>query len=310
MGYYLNPNELVSMFPMPSSVVDKHIKLASAEQLRVLLWSIRNTNNFDVPSIAAALKMDESTVNDALLYWTDRGVLCSTAEPAPEITAAPERKKTAVSGNRLKPGRAESARRGLECPEIAFILREAEQKLGRVLRQSEISTFVWLYDDQGMSSSLILMIVGYAVSCGRPNIGFIERTAVEWINDGVTDVETAESRLTVMRQKNSAWHVVETAAGIEHRSPSKTELDAANTWVNEWHYGRDVIRAAYEACVDATSKFSIPYIKKIMEKWHSAGVNTVDDIAKLTAKPEKKTADSSDSYMEFVNSIIQSNEED
>ena len=98
--------------------------------------------------------------------------------------------------------------------------------------------------------------------------------------------------------------------GIEHRSPSKAELDTANKWVNDWHYGRDIIRLAYEACVDATSKFSFPYIRKIMEKWHSAGVKTVDDINKLSNKTQKSDNKTVDKYMDFVNNIILSNEED
>lgn len=295
------------MFPLPASVVDKHIKLASAEQLKILLLGIRNSNNFNIETIAEALKTDPDTVSDALEFWVDCGVLCRDVQVAPVIEAKPSKK--AVIGSQIKPGRVEAARRGLECPEIAFILRESEQKLGRVLRQSEISTLVWLYDDQGMSASLILMIVGFAVSSGRANIGFIERTAIEWINDGVTDVETAESRLVVLRQKNSAWHIVETAMGIERRSPSKSELDTANKWVNEWNYGRDIIRLAYEICVDTTSKFSFPYIKKIIEKWHSLNVKTVEDVSKLNTADTKKSRESSDKYMDFVNSIIINNEE-
>ncbi len=316
MGYYLNPAELTSMFPVPSSIIDDYIKLATEVQLKVLLYGIRNSDKkYDVDIISEALNIDNSEVADALDFWADCGVLCQTEEakkqPIEESVKKPSpTKPTAILRNAVKPNREESARRGLECPEIAFILHETEQKFGRVLRQSEISSLVWLYDDQGLDASLILMIVGFAVSEGRANIGFIERTALDWINDGVTDIDSAEKRLIDIRAKRTAWHLVETAMGIEHRSPSKAELEAADKWVNEWNYGRDILRTAYEACVDSTSKFSMPYIKKIISEWHKNGVKTVGDITRLTAKKETKKKSSGDEYLEFVNSIIRSNEED
>ncbi len=310
MGYYLNPAEMMSMFAVPQSLVDKHLRLASAEQLKVLLWCLKNLDKqFDIAAVCDGLKLDEYTVRDALDHWCERGVLCSTVEVKAQLE--PEKKKKAVRSAVVKPGRDEVARRGLEDPEVAFILREAEQKLGRILRQSESSTLVWLHDDMGLSASLILMIVAFAVTEGKANIGFIERTAVEWANDGVSDITEAEQRLVVMRRRKSAWHLVETAMGIEHRSPTKAELETADTWVNEWNYGHDIIREAYEVCINTTSKFSMPYIKKVISEWHKAGVKTVEDIANLNTKKVAVAAtDNVSDYSDFINSLVSLNEED
>ena len=85
----------------------------------------------------------------------------------------------------------------------------------------------------------------------------------------------------------------------------------ADTWINDWNYSFDIIREAYNVCVNTTSKFSIPYIKKVVSEWHKAGIKTVDDINKLNAKnqPTVKTDNQSD-YTDFVNGIIFTNEED
>ena len=311
MGYYLNPQELTAMFAVPASVADRHLKLASAEQLKVLLWCLKNTGSqYNVTSAAESLKLDEYTVRDALDHWCERGVLCSTAEVETATLPAKGKHKQAVRSAAVKPGRDEVAKRGLEDEEIAFILREAEQKFGRILRQSESSTLVWLHDDMGLSASLILMIVGFAVTEGHANIGFIERTAIDWVNDGVSDIESAEQRLVLMRRRRSAWHIVETAMGIERRSPTKAELEMADTWVTEWNYGHDIIREAYEVCINSTSKFSIPYIKKVISEWHKKGVKTIDDIAALnTKKATSAKTDNSSDYSDFIDNIITLNEE-
>ncbi len=313
MGYYVNPNELCSMFVVPTSVVDKHLKLATPTQLKILLWCLKNTDKgFNSDLVSETLNIDSSEVLDAFGFWCDRGMLNTTEEVA-ELKTEPENLPKVIQGNSVKPTREEATRRGLESPEIAFILQNAEQKLGRVLRANEITTLVWLYDDQGLSASLLLMIIGYAVSEGRANIGFIERTAVEWATDGVTDIVTAEERLVKMKSQQSAWYTVETAMGIERRKPSKSELEAADKWVNEWGYGREIFNEAYEICVDTTSKFSMPYIKKIIEKWHKAGVKTLDDIIKLDNEFKSSAVlndDKKDKYTDFINNIILKDEED
>lgn len=303
MGYYLNPSELMSMFAVPTAVADKHLKFASGEQLKILLWALKNSDKLsDISAVASFFNTDEFTVRDALDFWVERGILCSTADA---LKAAEQEKKPKVTRSAVtKPGRDEVAKRGLENSEIAFILHEAEQKFGRVLRQSEASTLVWLYDDMGLSASLILMIVGFAVTEGRPNIGFIERTAVEWANDGVSDIEAAEARLVLVRRRQSAWHTIETAMGIEHRSPTKVELETADTWINEWGYGHDILREAYEICVNTTSKFSMPYIKKIISEWHKSGVKTLDDIAALNKPKAAQNNSSADDYADYINSFL------
>ena len=44
MGYKVNPESLSAVFMVPSQIVDKHIKLASGQQLKVLLWILRNAS--------------------------------------------------------------------------------------------------------------------------------------------------------------------------------------------------------------------------------------------------------------------------
>lgn len=293
MGYTLNPSELAGLFAVPCSVVDKHIKLAGAVHLKVLLWALRHQDKgFDPAAISEALKIDLPDVSDSLRYWADAGILLNTDAPVQkqeDVKPLPSNKlyNNTARAQIVKPSREEVAKRGLECKEIAFLLREAQLKFGRALRQNESSTLVWLYDDEGMSVALILMLLEYAISENHVNIGFIERTAVQWINDGIDNVQDAEKKIIELHQKRGSWRLVESAMGIEHRSPSEKELQSVYTWVEEWKYGRDILRAAYEQCVDTTSKFSFPYIRKIIETWHNEGVKSVDDI-KNVKKPNTK----------------------
>lgn len=277
-------------FALPAEIMQKHIKFVNEICLKAVLW-IYYTGMTTVTAevLAAGIGCSVADAADALAYWSTAGLL-ATAKPT--AAAAPSRR--AVQAQVVKPTRAEVARRGLECPEIAFLLQEAQLKFGRGLRQNENSTLVWLYDDEGMDLALILMLLEYAGGQNKLNIGFIERTAVQWINAGIDTVAAAEAYMVTAQQSRTAWGIVESAMGIPHRAPSENELKLAHQWVDEWGYGREILRAAYNKCVDTTSKFSIPYIKKILEGWHKAGVKNLDDLAALDDKaPKSATAGAS-----------------
>lgn len=293
MKYIIDTAFLANTFVLPQKVADEHLKLAGAVQLKVLLYIFRNiASTPDAENISAALGVPVADINDALRYWCDAGILYSLEDKGEEPQKAADKPK-AVAAQATKPDRAEVARRGLECPEIAFLLQQAQQIFGRNLRQSETSTLVWLYDDQGMGVAVLLMLIQYAMSEERCNIGFIERTALDWINSGVTDLKSAEQKVKELAIRKTAWGIVCSAFHID-RAPSKREQENAHKWVNEWGYDKQMLKTAYDMCVDATSKMSMPYIDKIITGWHKQGVKTADDIEKIQ-KPQTKT-DSYDTY--------------
>ena len=64
------------MFACPSSIVDNHIKLAGAAQLKVLLFILRHAGeNFTIDDIASFLSMNPADVKDSLLYWKETNVI-------------------------------------------------------------------------------------------------------------------------------------------------------------------------------------------------------------------------------------------
>lgn len=300
MDYTINPTAFTSAFTVPCSVVDKHIKLAGAAQLKVLLWIMRNMGDgICIEKISQAIGLPEMDVKDALQYWIEAGIIIATGEKPQK--PQPEEKKTAKTAVRkaaIKPSREEVARRGLECPEIAFLLQEAQLKFGRGLRQNEASTLVWLYDDEGLSAALILMIIEYAKSENKCNIGFIERTAIDWINSGIDSISAAEKKIRELNDQKIAWNIVRSAMGIEDRRPSPNELKLAYKWVVEYGFSREILAEAYNQCVDNTSKFSMPYIRKILEDWHKKNVKTIEDI-KTLKKPAKTKPNKKNNYAAY-----------
>ena len=76
MNYSVNPNELLSIFAIPSCVADEYIKLASEYQIKALILFLRNQQSANVyEDISKKLGLEASEVAECLDYWVQRGVL-------------------------------------------------------------------------------------------------------------------------------------------------------------------------------------------------------------------------------------------
>ena len=288
MDFLLSPASLTTSTVIPLDVIDKHLKIASGEQLKVLLYFIRNTHlNLEAEDIAKYLKLPVSEVLDALSFWADTGILVKTVTA---VVTPPAKEKVVVKAQSIKPTREDIAVLSSTDELVGFLLREAELKFRRSLRASEMQTLVWLYSDYGMDISLILMLVEYAISENKANIGFIELTALKWIESGVDSISAAERYIEEQSQRKTAWSIICRVFGLEHRSPSAKELEFSYRWVNEWGFKSDMLKEAYDRCVDAKGKISFSYINKILETWYKKGIKSPEEIEVKEKSTQKKNA--------------------
>lgn len=298
MNYYINPSVFSAVFTVPTAVVDEHLKLAKGEHIKVLLYIMRNmTSEISASQISAATGISSYDVDEALIYWAEAGILASK-----DAEVNLKKQKTKTQNYTEKPGRTDVAKRGAEDPKIKFLLGETQQRLGRNLKTNETSTLVWLYDDQGLDVSLILMIIQYAVAHNKANIRFIETTAMDWVNKGIDNIAAADDELRRLAMGEQAWNVVQKAFGMERRKPSIKEIELSLLWVDEWKLSSKMLMAAYEACVDAKSKFSIAYIAKILENWHKKGWNSPEDIKDTPKNDDGYAAYDIDLFEKMLNS--------
>lgn len=276
MGYEINQKMLGELFTLPKSVVNKHIKLAGSLQLKVLLLIFSDlSKDIDPQNIAKTIAANEHDVVDALGFWADLGYL--TAEKRPS-SAKPQ--KTVPQKEIEKPGRIEVAQLASDNPEIKFLFSEAQMRLGRTLRQSESSTLTWLVMDQGMPVSVLLMVFDYAVNSGRGTIGYIEKTAVDFINNGIDTIEAAEERIKLLTASQNAWNTVSRVFGFTRRSPSKKESELCYKWIYTYGFSVALLKEGYDITVDNIGEFNMKYLDKILEDWHKGGVASLEDLNK------------------------------
>ena len=288
MNYTLNQALLGKAFVLPAEIADKHLKLATRDQLRVILYIYRNCADLpSVKNIGEALNVTVQEALDALFYWQDAGVIvCEKREN--EL-----HKKTSAKIEAEKPTREEIAAFGKNDGRLMFLFSEIQSRLARPLRQSEASTFAWMYIEEGMDVSVILMLVEYALGLDKANIRFMEKTAIAWLDAGVEDIASAEEFIAKNTREEMCHKLFCSAFGIKDRKLNKTERELAVLWVNDYGYDRKLLEAAYDVCIDTTGKYNIKYIKGIIDRWHKDGVKAVDDIKETPKKAKNGDWDSS-----------------
>ncbi len=281
-----------SIFAIPCDVVDKHIKLAGAAQLKVLLFMLRYAGqNISVNKIAKALAMDELDVKDSMRYWVETKVISEPEDKkeandgeAAQNDANEETEKASVVAVKRVPLRAQRpdsafvARRINESSEISFLMQEAQVILSRPISGGDSATLLMLHDSDGLPVDVILMIMQYAVSVGKCNMRYIEKMAISWAQEEIDTVEKAEKKIIVLENYRKAWTLLEKIIGIEHRSPSAKEDEAANRWINEWKISDELLKEAYDRCINAKGRYILSYMDGIIKRWYGAGAKTMSQV--------------------------------
>jgi DnaD/phage-associated family protein len=275
-----------SVFVLPGSVADC-LPLASAEQLRVLLWFSRR-NGWDAAACAADLKMDAATCEGCLYFWVEQGVLVSDGA-APAVVATPvQEHKSAPRAAAVKPLWKEVLAYQQEHKEFSAFLEEVSARMGRPLNQGDNATLLYLITTAGIPAVSVLMAVGYAVSIGKGSIRYVEGLALGWADEDITTPEQVDGKIRELQRTRAAAEKVEQALGLP-RALTAAQAKMADRWLNLWHFSDGMLQHAHTSMLEHCEKPNLNYMDKILERWHAEGIATPDRIA-APAAPKKKGA--------------------
>lgn len=320
MSVRINLGSWGSVFAVPSCIVDEHLKLASPQQLKVILFLLRNSEkSYTYKEIGDTLLIHEEDVKDCVTFWKERGVLTefegelvpdnsSVAEKAEPVTVSVEPEKTAQNINPVKtvvsrpqkPDIITAAQRVSSDENLQNMLAMVESILSKPLSSGDTSTLVMLYDTCGLPAEVIVTLVGYCQSIGKGNMRTIERLGVKWADEGIDSLEAADNKIAQTKRSNANWNRISAVFGLKNiGSPTAKQLEYADIWIEKWLFSDEMLRRAYEINVDTTGKMSTAYINKILNRWHNAGIFKPEDIEKLDAKKPAKKPEGSKSNASY-----------
>ena len=324
MAYRLDIGLWNQVFAVPCGLVDRHLKLAGKEELQVILYLLRHPGEALEPqALGDALGMPLEKAQEALEYWVDRGLLALQGEelspvpqqeapataarlvqPQPAGEQAPPPQEEKPAGEKKLPPRKRMVRpdaghlaaRMSESESVRYLMQEAEATLGKTLSPAMTSLLLTVTDDYGLPVEVTVMLLHYAKEVQKTGTAYIDSVARDWAESGIFTLEAAERKLQELSQRRLAWGMVESAAGLPRRSPSKREEEAATRWVYQWGFSREMLSAAYDRCADNTGKFSAAYINKVLEGWYNAGIRTVEQLQEAERQKQEEQKKDQKSY--------------
>ena len=333
MDFNVNFGILDGIFAVPNCVVDKHIKLAGAVQLKALLYILRHSGEpINYEEMASQLSFSCADTKDAVNYWKEVGVLLeidatNTPQPAeikretkviqaiaPAVLQVPSpviengNLKKLTTTNRFS--QKEAFTRMESSEEIKFLVDQCRALLARELLGSDVAALVSIHDWVGLPLDVILMAVEYCASQRRTDMRSVERQCTSWADRGINTHEQAEAFIKAKAAQHIHENLIQSAFGISGRSLSAKERDAIAAWFNDYGYDLPVIRIAYDKTVDSTGKLSFAYLSKILSNWHEKGIKTAEQAAaESITKPQKSSNGSSFDISSFENESINSTPE-
>ena len=312
MSYQINLGCWNEIFAVPAAVVDQHIKIASEAQLKVLLYLLRHSGkSLETSDIAKALNLSDQEAENAVEFWAERGLLTSVgdsltpaqgeqkvsvpvAESQPAISEKPKKPHTTVS-RAQRPDPMFVSKLLKEDVYLASLLENIQSDLNKPLSPGDTATIVMLYDTFGLPCEVIALLIEYLKSIGCANMRSIEKYGIRWADDGIKTAADAEREIDRMTHSREAWGSVSSLLGIRNiGNPTKSQLDHANRWVNEWGFSDEMIVEAYERCVNTKGEYNIRYINAILQKWNNKGIKSLDTLKEEESaaknKQKKKTS--------------------
>ncbi len=279
--YHWAPAGMAEVFVLPATVVDTALKLASAEQVQVLLWFSRHHQQWDAAACGQALGRSAAECESHLQFWVQQGLLCPAEAAA--SPAAPEKKARPAA---VKPLLPEVLAYEKEHRDFAFFLREVSGRLGRPLSHGDMSTLLYLITTAGIPQSTVVLIAAYAVSLGKPSMRYVEVTALNWADEGITDPWEVDAHIQKLQKQRKTADRVQALLGLA-RPLNNTQAEMVHKWVQEWGFSDEMLRRAQAETEAKAKKFSLAYMDKILEHWFMDGIARPEQIEK--PQHEKKT---------------------
>ncbi len=303
------------MFGVPTDVVDQYLRIATPNQLKILLYVLRHCGEplTDV-QIADTLGLSAEMVSESMMFWQQTDIFRTpkiTPDPTPVETPSPELPKDAPA----PPLPVAEAKMGELTPtEIAAaieasddlrrLMQMVEKLFGRPLRHTEQKSLVWLHDFQNIGSDVIFMVLNYCQSIDKLSVSYAEKIIISWWDAGCRTMSDVDAAIRRLEKQHTYTDDVMHTLNMTHRPTTKQQA-IIDTW-QEQNISQDLIALAGDETIDHIDKLSFPYMDKILSNWLEAGCRTKDDALSLIAK-KRPTADATpedeDDYEDFFRNL-------
>lgn len=284
---------------VPTDIVDKHLKLASAASFKVLLFILRNAQGTaDAKQISMCTGLAECDVLDCLDYWEAHNVIEINNEAVDD-----EAKKTAVANAKAvinteetqenvettkvtkikplpvkKPTQRDIAKRLSEEPELGIIYNEVQNILGTFGYDTQ-ALLLMIYDYYGFPPEVIITLVQHQKCEGKLSTLAIKNRAEDWAKRGIDTLELVQEELMALDKINKIYAQVKGLAGFSGDIPTTRFSKHLRSWAVDMECSAELIEYAL-----TESGGVLADAGKLLKKWTNSGLKTPQEVEEKTKK--------------------------
>lgn len=302
MKYIIDNKPFRKFFIVPCCVVDKYLKLASSDAIKVLLYILNSDkNDFTTEDILLETNIkDSNIVDEAIIFWQERQIISVNDNSYISATAEKQEDKQSDIKNipikkssTVKYSPRDIANIVEKSDDLKFLMQSVQSVIKRPITFAEQNSIINLSEYYSLPATVILMLIEYCNEIGKANIPYVEKIAKSWCENGIVTHESAEAEIIKMIERNTFENKVKKAFGISNNL-TPTQESLITQW-NSLGLSLDMILYASEKCLDSINKLSFPYINKILQSWAKNGFKVREDVISQM-KIEKPEEANSNSY--------------
>ena len=175
--------------------------------------------------------------------------------------------------------------------EFKALRGEVERLLGRNLNTEELKILLGFIRYLGLPADVISVLICYCKDQARqrgslrnPSLRTIEKEAYAWAEQGIDNLEEAAAFIQARNVRNSRMSRLKEQLQVRGRNLTAAEERYAQSWL-EMGFEDEVIAMAYERTCLNTGSLKWPYMDKILQRWHEAGLHTAEAVRSGDRRP-------------------------
>lgn len=281
-------NKSLGFTPVNNIFIEKYMPQARGEFVKIYLLMLKHniSGELGVSSsiLASSLNLLESDIMNALSYWNDQGII--------KLTQIDKMGNYNVEFLDLTEEPIQTTKQvdlleALGSNNTKDMLKDIETLLARPLSPNEMSIYLNWQRELGFSSELILILMEYCISKGKSDPRYIEKVALSWHDQKITNIEQAQNLIKKTEDKWLNIRKILSYLGINNVDIMKPQQDLIEKWLLMYKFPNEIIFKACDICFERLNRADFKYIDGILTNWNKNNIRTLEDIALKDTKNNK-----------------------
>ena len=176
-------------------------------------------------------------------------------------------------------------------PSFKRLYEEVQRLLGWSLNNEELKILLGFVRYLGLDNDVISILVSYCKARAerkgrkrRLSLRNVEQEAYAWAERGIDTLEEAAAFIQMQNARESRIGRLMQRMQIYGRNLTAAEERYANSWL-DMGMDEEAVAMAYERTCLNTGGLNWAYMNKILQRWHSQGLHTAEEIRTGDQKP-------------------------